>query len=61
MLDKRSLPLPEGLRAVINEEYRAKELGIVTLLLENAALNESVTASIRNLASRLVEQVRSER
>jgi RHH-type proline utilization regulon transcriptional repressor/proline dehydrogenase/delta 1-pyrroline-5-carboxylate dehydrogenase len=61
MLDKRSLKSPQGLRAIINEAYRAGELNIVTNLIENATLNENLTLSVRNLAVRLVEQVRSER
>ena len=61
MLDRRSLPLPQGVRAAINEAYRKDELSVVTALIEQAELNEHQTAAIRNLATRLVEQVRQER
>ena len=61
MLDKRTLKSPHGSRAIINDVYRADELSCVTTLIEQAALNETQTASVRLLATRLVEQVRSER
>ncbi len=58
MLDRRSIQSPQGLRAEINGAYRAGELGIVTALIESAVLDESLTHSVRDLAARLVEQVR---
>lgn len=61
MLDRRSLLFPQGLRGAINEAYRADELNVVTALIENAALSDSLTTAVRNLATRLVEQVRYER
>ena len=61
MLDKRTLKPLKGMRAAINNAYRADELSCVTTLIENAALTDSQAASIGNLATRLVEQVRSER
>jgi len=61
MLDKRSLQSPQGLRAIINEAYRPAELGVITALIEYATLTEGQTAAVRNVATRLVEQVRSER
>ncbi len=61
MLDRRPLKLPQGLRAVINEAYHAVELGVITSLIENAALDEGLNNAVRVLATRLVEQVRSER
>ncbi|RUQ89787.1 bifunctional proline dehydrogenase/L-glutamate gamma-semialdehyde dehydrogenase PutA [Legionella septentrionalis] len=61
MLDKRSLQIPQGLRATINEAYRAGELSIVTALLENAELGANQTAAIRQTAIKLVEKVRNER
>ena len=61
MLDKQSLQAPQGLRALINEAYRAGELDSITDLIEHAVLNERLTSSVRDLATRLVEQVRKER
>jgi len=61
MLDRRSLPSPQGLRADINDAYRMGELNIVTTLIESAALEQADNTQIRNLATRLVEQVRHER
>lgn len=61
MLDKRTLQQPRGLRAVINNAYREEELSIVSKLIKEAELSESQTASIRNLSTGLVEQVRAER
>ncbi len=52
---------PKGLRAKINEAYRADEQTIVSAFITYATLNESMTTAVRNLAVRLVEQVRSER
>ena len=61
MLDRHSLQFPQGIRAVINEAYRADELSSVKTLIESAVLNDDLTAAVRNLAMRLVETVRSER
>lgn len=61
MLDRQLLPPPQGLRAAINEAYRALELGIVTSLIDSAALSESVTTAIRHRATGFVEQVRHAR
>lgn len=61
MLDKQSLQSPQGLRVLINDAYRAEELGIITSLIKNAALEESMCKAVRDLATRLVEQVRVER
>ena len=61
MLDKRSLQIPQGLRASINDAYRAPELDIVSALIEFGSLDTKQTTAIRNLAIRLVEQVRSGR
>lgn len=59
MLDRLPLQSPQGLRAVINEAYRADEQRMVTTLIENATLNDGLTSSVRNLAMRLVEEVRT--
>ncbi|KTC65957.1 bifunctional PutA protein (plasmid) [Legionella adelaidensis] len=61
MLDKRLLQPPKGLRANINDAYREEELSIVSKLIKEAELSEGQAANVRNLATRLVEQVRSER
>jgi RHH-type proline utilization regulon transcriptional repressor/proline dehydrogenase/delta 1-pyrroline-5-carboxylate dehydrogenase len=61
MLDRRSLQPPLGVRAAINAAYREDELSVVKRLIDEAVLTENQTAAIRNLATRLVEQVRSER
>ncbi|MDP3704919.1 MAG: bifunctional proline dehydrogenase/L-glutamate gamma-semialdehyde dehydrogenase PutA [Legionellaceae bacterium] len=61
MLDKRSLQFPDGLRAPINDAYRASELDVISALIEHAELDTNKTTAVRNLAIRLVEQVRSGR
>jgi RHH-type proline utilization regulon transcriptional repressor/proline dehydrogenase/delta 1-pyrroline-5-carboxylate dehydrogenase len=61
MFDKRFLTPPEGLRAEVNTSYRSGELEIVTSLIETATLEESRTIAIRNLATSLVEQIRTAR
>lgn len=61
MFDKRSLQFPQGLRASINDAYRASELDMISALIESAELDAAKTSAIRNLAIRLVEQVRSGR
>lgn len=61
MLDKRILPQPQKLRAIINDNYRVNEFDSITLLLEQAVLDTNQLTAIRNQAMRLVEQVRTER
>ncbi len=61
MLDRRFLQAPKGIRATINEAYRADELHSMNALIEHAVLNDDQTAATRGLAMRLVEKVRSER
>ncbi len=61
MIDKRSLKWPEGLRATINDVYRGSELDVVTDLIEQAELDTTTKTTIRDLAIRLVEQVRAGR
>lgn len=61
MLDKRTLTFPQGLRATINEAYRAPELDVMTVLIAAAELTGAQSTAIRKLAIRLVEQVRSGR
>lgn len=61
MLDKQLLVPPQGLRAAINEAYRACELSSVTALIEQATLKDLQVCEVRNLATRLVEKVRSAR
>ena len=59
MLDRRSLQSPQGLREVINKAYRGDERGMVSALIDNAALAADLNADVRNLAMRLVAQVRT--
>ncbi len=61
MLDKRTLAAPQGLRANINDAYRATELNVISSLIEAAELSHQQCAAIRQLAIQLVEQVRSGR
>lgn len=61
MLDKLTLTAPKGLRANINNAYRAPELDVISTLIEAATLSHQQCAAIRQLAIRLVEQVRSGR
>lgn len=61
MLDKRTLKMPEGLRASINGAYRAPELDVVSMLIDAAELTDQQRQTVRQLAIRLVEQVRAGR
>lgn len=61
MLDKRSLKLPEGIRAKVNQLYRAPESQVVTDLIEAARLDSELTRAIQTTAINLVEAVRSGR
>ncbi len=61
MFDRRSLPSPQGLRAIINDAYRADEFKIVSELIDSAILDDHVTKAVRERAIQLVELVRSER
>ncbi|MBA3536171.1 MAG: bifunctional proline dehydrogenase/L-glutamate gamma-semialdehyde dehydrogenase PutA [Tatlockia sp.] len=61
MLERYSAQLPQGARAQINSAYRIDELTVMTKLIEKAALNGSQVSAIREKATNLVEQVRSER
>lgn len=61
MLERYSAQLPQGARALINNAYRIDELTILTELIKNAELDSEQINAIRNQATALVEQVRSER
>lgn len=61
MLDRLPLQSPQRLRAAINDLYRIKEQHIVNTLIKEAALDDTTTAAVQNLAMRLVEKVRAER
>ncbi|WED44486.1 bifunctional proline dehydrogenase/L-glutamate gamma-semialdehyde dehydrogenase PutA [Legionella cardiaca] len=61
MLERYSIQLPQGPRALINKAYRVDELTLMTELIEKAALDNSQVSSIKNKATGLVEQVRAER
>jgi RHH-type proline utilization regulon transcriptional repressor/proline dehydrogenase/delta 1-pyrroline-5-carboxylate dehydrogenase len=58
MFDKSSLPLPSGVRAEINNAYRATELDIVTNLIAKAELDIESSNQVENLAIELVKKVR---
>jgi len=61
MLERYAAKNPEGNRALINDAYRINELQMVTELIEKAALTDEQIIAVRDLAAKLVEQVRSER
>ncbi|GGI75804.1 bifunctional proline dehydrogenase/L-glutamate gamma-semialdehyde dehydrogenase PutA [Legionella impletisoli] len=61
MLDKQSLHQPKGLRRTINDAYREDEYSIVSKLIERAELNDETQSFVKREATKLVEQVRSER
>ncbi|MDP1604220.1 MAG: bifunctional proline dehydrogenase/L-glutamate gamma-semialdehyde dehydrogenase PutA [Legionella sp.] len=61
MLERGVISLPEGARALINNALRVNELSILSELIEEAELSEEQVASIRKIATDLVEQVRAER
>lgn len=61
MLDKKTMQAPNGMRAEINEAYRADEHLTISTLIEYAMLDDNMTVAVRSMATRLVEQVRSER
>ena len=61
MLEQYSIQRPQGDRARINEAYRIDEFKIMSELIEKASLNNEQNNAIRNKATQLVEQVRSER
>lgn len=61
MLDRLPLQSPQRLRAAINDLYRIKEQDIVNTLIKEAALDDTMTAAVQNVAMRLVEKVRAER
>lgn len=61
MLEQQPISRPTGLRAAINNAYRADELSIITELCDKAMLNTEQVSAIKINATRLVELVRSER
>lgn len=61
MLEKQIIKLPEGIRAAINQAYRANELSLITNLCEKAVLGQPQLTAIKSCAMRLVESVRTER
>jgi len=61
MLYNSSLAGPTGLRKIINEAYRARELGMVTHLIDYATLGDQQLADVADLATRLVKEVRLRR
>ncbi len=61
MLERYTAQLPQGTRAEINNAYRIDELTIMTMLIEKAALDSNQVSAIRENATNLVEQVRTER
>jgi RHH-type transcriptional regulator, proline utilization regulon repressor / proline dehydrogenase / delta 1-pyrroline-5-carboxylate dehydrogenase len=61
MLKKYLIQQPQSLRAKINERYRADEKTVITELLDDARLEISQTAAIREQALKLVTLVRAAR
>lgn len=61
MLENRKLTVPEGLRAQIDQAYRAPELQMVQQLLKAAQLDSKVNNAIRTAAIDLVTAVRAGR
>jgi RHH-type proline utilization regulon transcriptional repressor/proline dehydrogenase/delta 1-pyrroline-5-carboxylate dehydrogenase len=61
MLENRKLAIPEGLRAQINEAYRAPELQTVQTLLKAAQLDPKMNNAIQDAAISLVTAVRAGR
>lgn len=61
MLEKQPIHSPEGLRAAINQAYRADELSLITELCDKAAVEPQQKNAIRATAIKLVESVRVER
>ncbi|TAL60589.1 MAG: bifunctional proline dehydrogenase/L-glutamate gamma-semialdehyde dehydrogenase PutA, partial [Legionella sp.] len=59
MLEKQSIPAPEGIRAAINRAYRGDELSLITELCEKAALDSQQLAATKADAMKLVESVRT--
>ncbi|MGQ3891035.1 bifunctional proline dehydrogenase/L-glutamate gamma-semialdehyde dehydrogenase PutA [Legionella sp. CNM-4043-24] len=61
MLERSAAVHLQGDRALINKAYRADESVWVSELIEKASLSDERVHAVRNRATRLVEQVRSER
>jgi RHH-type transcriptional regulator, proline utilization regulon repressor / proline dehydrogenase / delta 1-pyrroline-5-carboxylate dehydrogenase len=61
MLEKQTIQLPEGIRAVINHAYRTDELSLITALCDKASVGQQQLVAIKNSATKLVESVRAER
>jgi RHH-type transcriptional regulator, proline utilization regulon repressor / proline dehydrogenase / delta 1-pyrroline-5-carboxylate dehydrogenase len=59
MLDRQPLNAPEGLRAVINEQYHAQEKHVIRMLIEQAALADKDLAWVTARATALVEAIRT--
>ncbi|MCH9756737.1 MAG: bifunctional proline dehydrogenase/L-glutamate gamma-semialdehyde dehydrogenase PutA [Gammaproteobacteria bacterium] len=58
MLEKSPIKAPEGLRAVINAQYRKQEQKVITERLKEAELDERDLKTIAAYATQLVEAVR---
>lgn len=61
MLEKLPIKKPQGLRAAINQAYRANELSLISELCDQATLGQEQTNAISSTAKQLVEAVRRER
>ena len=61
MLDKQKIQSPLGLRALINDAYRADELSVISGFIEYAKLNENINLAIEITAKNLVKEVRINR
>lgn len=58
MLQRHTISAPEGLRAIINEQYRANEYEVISKLLDYAQLSPESNEKITQQARILIQQVR---
>ena len=61
MLKKHLINLPQALRAIINDNYRADERSVMMKLIENAQIEITQLVATREQAMKLVTLVRAER
>lgn len=59
MFDKLSLAIPAGIRADVNNAYRAREIDVINNLINNAELDSITSENIQKFASELVKNVRA--
>lgn len=61
MIEKKTIELPSGLIARINDAYRVSEASHVSMLLEEATLSQEMVDNTQTFARSLVETVREAR